>query len=167
MTLKSDLVRLGSHLVPGTESADLVLGSGFPKGKTGQLNREPSESSARSSVPSTEYRVEGEVLTATIVRGKKTNRVRVPERRRTRVPARSPRTRSVTPTDPSPQRATNRYKADRTAERGPTTVIAVSLPASDLCAMDDLAERLRMSRSHVIREAVRVFAANTNKPERP
>lgn len=57
MTLKRDLVRLGSDLVPGTESADLVLGSGFPKGKTGNWNQEPSESPARDRVPSTEYQV--------------------------------------------------------------------------------------------------------------
>ena len=85
---------------------------------------------------------------AAITQGVKTNRVRV--RRRP-------------PQDPSPQRAVRRYKSAGSLGPGPGTVVAVSLSAADLAAMDDLAEHMGMSRSHLIREAVKAYRERVGK----
>lgn len=80
--------------------------------------------------------------TATIVRGRKSNRVR--------------RVKRVI--DPSPQRALRRYRKDPTATGLPYTVISLCLPVAELAAIDSVCEALGLARSQLLRLAARTAA---------
>lgn len=89
----------------------------------------------------------GPTASATIERGKKTNRVRLVKRHASRG-------------RPRKERKVQRV-APQEAQRNPSgayVVISISLYPDDLVAMDELAARVQMSRSALIRRAVERFA---------
>ena len=84
------------------------------------------------------------IASAVIHHGAKTNRVRIGKRDYAVV---QPKGRPV-------------YYRQELAVRGlGHCIVCISLPPEELAALDDLAERLCMARSHLIREAVREYAA--------
>lgn len=78
---------------------------------------------------------------ASIVRGKTTNRVRVRN----------------TVIDPSPQRALHRFRKDPSTRGRVYVTICICLPVDELAVIDETAERIEMARSHFLREAAKRF----------
>lgn len=58
----------------------------------------------------------------------------------------------------SPGTAMRSYRQDPTVRGMDTVVIAVSLPAGELAALDAMCERVQMARSHFLRQAAKHFA---------
>lgn len=82
------------------------------------------------------------VASAVIVRGAKTNRVKVGRRTYT---VRQPEGREVY------------YRCEMNVRGKGHVVVAISLPPDEIAALDTAAERLKMARSHLIRVAVREY----------
>lgn len=105
------------------------------------------------------------IITATtrVVRGVITNRIgkvrSVKPPPPVKVKRGRPRLAPKRKTERSTQRALIRFKKDPLVRGLDFTVISVSLPAEELAAMDELCERLRVARSHLIRSAVKRFKA--------
>lgn len=78
------------------------------------------------------------VASATVSRGKKTNRLKIKRK-----------------ADMQAQRAVHRYKQDPTARGMDVVVIGVSLPVRELAIIDAACEQMQMARSHFLREAAR------------
>ena len=94
---------------------------------------------------------------AEIVRGKKSNRVRVRKVRFKKDPLLASQGAKRPPVA-SPGTATKRYRQDPTARRGDTVTFCVSMPIEDLVRIDTACERLQMARSHFLRQASKHFA---------
>lgn len=78
--------------------------------------------------------------TATVVRGAKTNRIRVERKAR------------------SSGSAMARFRADPAVRGLETAVVCISMPVGELADLDAFCERTQMARSHLIRQAVKHFA---------
>lgn len=89
------------------------------------------------------------MITAKIVRGAKTNRVKVGRSRRSI--ARIHET--------SPQRAKARYAKDPSIRDRLYVVISISLPVDELVAIDAVSERINMNRSAYLRHAALMVAS--------
>lgn len=80
-------------------------------------------------------------LSARVVSGKRTNRVKVQRVRRPR------------------RVAETRYRLDRSVRGKGHVHRQISMPPDELRALDAFAERVQMARSHVVRQAVKHFMA--------
>jgi hypothetical protein len=78
---------------------------------------------------------------ATVTRGKKTNRVNANRKRY------------------SPTTAATRYKRDPAVHGLESVMVCISIPTGELVELDAVCERVPMSRSHFIRQAVKHFGA--------
>lgn len=98
--------------------------------------------------------VQGKVSRRVVMRGTRGRRARP----RLKGPPVPPRPRPGT--EISPRRALARLQRSKGIHAdNPLTTICISLTAADLYAMDDLADMVQMSRSHLIRQAVAHFRA--------
>jgi hypothetical protein len=81
-------------------------------------------------------------VSATVVRGTKTNRVRVKRSK-------------------SPGSVRKRYRQDPAVRGMDSTMVCISLPIAELEALDSMCDRVQMARSHFIRQAVKHFGVKT------